>query len=153
MWRNTNSLKRLWCWESLRAGGERNGRGWLLTWTGFWANSGRSGGQGSLACCSPWDNKNNKDERLEQEEEMVGWHHWLNGHEFEQALGVGDRQGTLVCCSPWGHKEADTTEQLNWTEFENKNGLSLTMVAKTLGSIHFKWMHLLYVNYILIMLV
>ena len=48
------------------------------------------------------------------EDEMVGWHHRLNGHESEQALGVGDRQGSLMCCSPWGHKESDTTEQLNW---------------------------------------
>ena len=47
------------------------------------------------------------------EDEMVGWPHQLNGHEFEQALGVGDGQGGLVCCSPWGHKESDTTEQLN----------------------------------------
>ena len=44
------------------------------------------------------------------EEEMVGWHHQLDGHEFEQAPGVGDGQGGLVCCSPWGHKEPDTTE-------------------------------------------
>ena len=43
------------------------------------------------------------------------WHSWFNGHEFEQAPGVGDRQGTLACCSPWGHKELDTTKQLNWT--------------------------------------
>ena len=50
------------------------------------------------------------------EDEMVGWHHHLDGREFEQALGVGDGQGSLVCCSPWGHKESDTTEQLNWTE-------------------------------------
>ena len=44
---------------------------------------------------------------------MVGWHHRLNGHEFEQALGVGDGQGGLACCGPWGHKESDTTELLN----------------------------------------
>ena len=50
------------------------------------------------------------------EDEMFGWHHRLNGHEFEQTLGVGDGQGGLVCCSPWGHKESDTTERLNWTE-------------------------------------
>ena len=48
--------------------------------------------------------------------EMVGWHHQLNEHEFEQALGVGDGQGSLVCCSPWSHKESDMTEQLNLTE-------------------------------------
>ena len=44
---------------------------------------------------------------------MVGWHHQLNEHEFEQALDVGSEQGNLACCSPWGHKESDMTEQLN----------------------------------------
>ena len=44
------------------------------------------------------------------EDEMVGWHHQLNGHEFEQAPGVGDGQGFLACCRPWGCKELDTTE-------------------------------------------
>ena len=47
------------------------------------------------------------------EDKMVGWHHLLNGHEFEQALGDGEGQESLVCCSPQGHKELDTTEQLN----------------------------------------
>ena len=47
------------------------------------------------------------------EGEMVEWHQQLDGHEFVQALGVGDRQGSLVCCSPWGRKESDTTERLN----------------------------------------
>ena len=45
-----------------------------------------------------------------------GWHHHLDGHEFEQAPGAGDGQGSLACCSPWGHKESDMTEWLNWTE-------------------------------------
>ena len=44
------------------------------------------------------------------EDEMVGWHHQLDGHEFEQAPGVGDGQGILLCCSPWGGKELDMTE-------------------------------------------
>ena len=47
------------------------------------------------------------------EDEIVEWHHRLNGHEFEQAPGDGEGQGSLACCSPWGHKESDTTEQLN----------------------------------------
>ena len=47
------------------------------------------------------------------EEEIVIWHHQLNGHEFEQAPGVGDGQGSLVCYSPWGHKKLDMTEWLN----------------------------------------
>ena len=61
-----------------------------------------------------------KDWRQEEkdmtEDEMVGWHHRLDEHEFEQALGVGDGQWSLACCSPWGCKELDTTEWLNWSE-------------------------------------
>ena len=49
---------------------------------------------------------------------MVGWHHQLNGHECEQALGDGEGQGSLVCCSPWGHKESDMTVQLNNNIYE-----------------------------------
>ena len=49
------------------------------------------------------------------EDEMVGWHHQLSGHEFKQALGIGDGQGSLACCSPWGRKGLDTTE-LNWMD-------------------------------------
>ena len=47
------------------------------------------------------------------EDEMVGWHHQRNGHEFDQAPGVGDGQGGLPCCNLWGPKELDTTERLN----------------------------------------
>ena len=54
-----------------------------------------------------------QEEKGSTEDEMVGWHHQLNGHEFEQALGDGEGQGSLAGCSPWGHKELDMTEQLN----------------------------------------
>ena len=50
------------------------------------------------------------------EDEMAGWHHWLNGHESAWILGVGDGQGGLACCDSWGCEESDTTERLNWTE-------------------------------------
>ena len=60
--------------------------------------------------------------------EMVGWHHWLNGHEFEQAPGVGDGQGSLVCCSPWGRKESDTTERLNWLKHAENWEITLECV-------------------------
>ena len=49
------------------------------------------------------------------EYEMVGWHHWPDRHEFEQALGIGDGQRSLACCSPWGRRGSDMTKQLNWT--------------------------------------
>ena len=57
-----------------------------------------------------------QEEKGTSEDEMVGWYHRLDGHEFEQAPGIGDGQGSLACCSPWGRKESDMTEQLNWTE-------------------------------------
>ena len=95
----------------------------------FWLFIGRTDAEAEAPILWPPDVKNwftgkypdaGKDWRREEkgmtEDEMVGWHHWLDGHEFEQALGVGDGQGSLVCCSPWGHKVSDKAEQLNWTE-------------------------------------
>ena len=95
-----------------------------------WVFIGRTDAEAQIPILWPSDAKNwlvwkdpdaGKDWRWEEkgtttEDEMVGWHHWLDGHEFEQALGVGDGQGGLVYCSPWGCKESDTTERLNWTE-------------------------------------
>ena len=66
------------------------------------------------------DPDNGEDWRREEkgmtEDEMVGWHLWLDGHEFEEGLGVRDGQGSWTCCSPWGPKESNKAEQLNWTE-------------------------------------
>jgi len=62
-----------------------------------------------------------QEEKGTTEDEMAGWHHWLDGREFEWTPGVGDGQGGLACCSSWGRKELDTTEQLNWTEALNTN--------------------------------
>ena len=57
-----------------------------------------------------------QEEKGKPEDEMIGRHHWLNGHEFEQSPGIDDGQGSLACCSPWGRKDLGMTEQLNWTE-------------------------------------
>ena len=57
-----------------------------------------------------------QEERGTTEDEMPGWHHWLNGREFEWTPGVGDGQGGLACCDSWGRKVSETTEWLNWTE-------------------------------------
>ena len=57
-----------------------------------------------------------QEEKGTTEDEMDGWHHWLNGHEFGWTPGVGDGQGGLACCNSWGRKELDTTERLNWTK-------------------------------------
>ena len=63
-----------------------------------------------------------QEEKGTTEDDMVGWHHRLDGHEFEQGLGVGDGQGSLACCSPWSHKKSDTAEWLNRTELWSENG-------------------------------
>ena len=59
-----------------------------------------------------------QEEKGTTEDEMAGWHHWLDEREFEWTLGVGDGQGGLACCDSWGHKELDTTEGLKWTELK-----------------------------------
>ena len=59
-----------------------------------------------------------QEEKGTTEDEMPGWHHWLDGHEFEWTPGVGDGQGSLACCTSWGCKELDTTGWLNWTEYQ-----------------------------------
>ena len=57
-----------------------------------------------------------QEEKGTTEDEMVGWHHWLDGHEFGWTPGVGDGKGALACCSSWSRKDSDMTEWLNWTE-------------------------------------
>ena len=94
-----------------------------------WIFIGRTDAEAETPILWPLDMKNwligkdpnaGKDWRQEEkgmaEDEMVVWHHQLDGYEFEQSPGVGDRQGSLACCSPLGRKESDITEQLNWTE-------------------------------------
>ena len=96
-----------------------------------WIFIGRADAEAETPILWPRDAKNwligkdsnaGKDWRLEEkgitEDEMAGWHHWLNGHEFEQAPGVGDGQGGLVCCSPWGHRVGhDWETELTALEF------------------------------------
>ena len=68
------------------------------------------------------------------EDEMVGWHHQLARHEFEQTRGDGEGQGSLACCSPWGRKESGTTEQLNNNNMQSTsqiNTLSLLLHIKS----------------------
>ena len=64
------------------------------------------------------------------EDELIGWHHRLNGHEFEQTLGVGDGQRGLACCSPWGRKQLDMTERLNIRKSETNTMLLTTLRYK-----------------------
>jgi len=96
-----------------------------------WIFTGRSDAEAEASILWPPDVMNwligkdsdaGKDWRQEEkgttEDEMVAWHHWLNGHEFEQAPGFGDGQGILASCSPWGRKGSDMTEWLNWTDWD-----------------------------------
>ena len=73
-----------------------------------------------------------REEKVTAEDEMVGWHHWLDENGFGYTPGVGDRQGGLACCSPWGHTELDRTEWLTWTELNW--GLGLISIAFLLTS-------------------
>ena len=66
-----------------------------------------------------------REEKGMTEDEMVEWHHWLNGHGFGYTLGVGDGQRGLACCSPWGRKKSDRTEGLNCTEMPNPSHTTL----------------------------
>ena len=70
-----------------------------------------------------------QEEKGTTEDEMVGWHHWLDGRESEWTLGVGDGQGGLACCDSWGRMESDTTEQLNWTDKEQQQPCFLKLTT------------------------
>ena len=97
-----------------------------------WIFIGRTDAEAEAPVLWPLDEKNwltGKDpdagkgwkweEKGTTEDEMVGCHHWLNGYEFEEALGVGDGQGIRVCFNPWSRKESDMTEWLNWTNWNH----------------------------------
>ena len=99
-------------------------------WNQPWVFTGRTDVEAEIPMLSPPDMKSwliwkdlvvGKDwwqeEKGMTEDKMVGWHHWLNQHEFGQTPGVGEGQGGLVCCGSWGRKELDMTERLNWTDW------------------------------------
>jgi len=107
-------------WKEIQPVNRKGNQSWIFI--------GRTDAETEAPILCPPDAKNwligkdpdtGKDWRQEEKEmtgdEMVGWHHQLNGHEFEWALGVGDGQGSLACCSLWGCKESDMNEQRNWT--------------------------------------
>ena len=107
-------------------GSQRVGHDWATDLIWF---IGRTDAEAETPILWPSDVKNwliwkdpdaGKDWRQEEkgttEDEMVGWHHWLDGHESEQALGFGDGHGSLASCSLWGHKDWDMTVQLNWSD-------------------------------------
>ena len=71
-----------------------------------------------------------QEEKGTTEDEMAGWHHWLDGRESQWTPGVGDGQRGLACCDSWGRKELDTTERLNWTELFNRKDILLRYVSK-----------------------
>ena len=97
-------------WESLGLQGDPTSPFWRRSALGFlwkeWCESWNS------STWATWG----QEEKGMTEDEMAGWHHWLDGHESKWTLGVGDGEGGLVCCDSWGRKESDTTERLNWTE-------------------------------------
>ena len=143
----------LWCWRRL----------FRVPWTArrssqsihpkgnqSWIIIGRTDAESEAPILWPHDAKKwligkdpdaGKDWRQEEkgmiEDEMVGWHHQLNGHEFEQASGIGDGQGSLECCSSWGCKESNTTERLNWIESKTPFSGSRETIASDVLSMWF----------------
>ena len=116
-----------WCWRRLESPLDRKdiklvnpkeNRPWIFIWKTdaeaeaptFWPPDAKSQLTGKdFAAGKDWG----QEQKRATDNEMVGWHHPLNGHEFEQTLGDGEGQGNLVCWHLWGHKESDTTEWLN----------------------------------------
>ena len=139
LWRrlSTEELMLLNCgvgedsWESLGLQGDPTSPFWTdQPWDFF----GRNDVKAETAVLWPphvksWpigiDSDTGRDWRQEKkgttEDEMVGWHPWVDGCESEWTPGVGDGQGGLACCDSWGHKKSDTTERLNWTELIHRN--------------------------------
>ena len=88
---------------------------WCWSWN---SNTWPPDAKSLLIRKDPDDGKDlRREEKGTTEDEMVGWHHQLDGHESEQVPVVDDWQGSLACCSPWGHKESDTTERLHWYNY------------------------------------
>ena len=93
-------LWREWCWSWNSSTLATSEKSWLI-------------GKDSVAGRDGW-----QEEKGTTEDEMAGWHHWLDGCESEWTLGVCDGQGGLACCNSWGRKESDTTERLNWIDWD-----------------------------------
>ena len=122
----------LWCWRRLLRvplTARRSSQSILKDGIQPWVFFGRNDAKADTPTLWPPNVKNwliekdhdaGKDWRQEEkemtEQEMGGWHHWPEEHEFKQTLGVGEGHGSLACCSPRGHKESETSEWLNWTE-------------------------------------
>ena len=135
----------LWCWRRKTLGSPLDCKEIKPVnpkWNQSWIFVGRTDVEAETPILWPSDAKSwliwkdpdaGKDWRQEEkgttEDEMVGWHHRLDGHEFEQALGVDDGQGGLAYYSPWGCKESDTTEWLNWFEINIYNGTNDKVVC------------------------
>ena len=117
----------LWCWRRLEIPLDcKEIKAVYPKGNQLWIFIGRTDAEAELPILWPSDVKSRltgkdpdagkdwgQEEKGTTEDEMVGWPHWLSGHEFKQALGDSEGQGSLVCCSPWGHKELDMTEGLN----------------------------------------
>ena len=85
-----------------------------------------------------------QEEKGMPEDEVAGWHHWLDGRESEWTPGVGDGQGGLVCCNSWGRKESDTTELLNWTE--------AILLPFTIGAAYFIFLFLPFSSFLVVII-
>ena len=143
----------LWCWRRLLRAPWTARRSDQSTKRSVWVFIDRTDVEAETPILWPPDAKSwliwkdpyagrdwGQQEKGTTEDEMVGWHQWLNAHGFGWTPGVGDRQGGLACCGSWGHKESDTIERLNWTEPSDQLW-NLRQLTRSLGftSLQGKW--------------
>ena len=154
----------LWCWRRLLRvpwTARRSNQSILTSWSQSWVFVGRTDAEAETPILWPSHAKSwligkdpdagrhwGQEEKGMTEDEMAGWHHRLNAHEFRWTPGVGDGQGGLACCNSWGCKELDTTEGLNWTELKNYWNFIcwfvLLIYVVPLSFVYFLCMHLLW---------
>ena len=116
-----NTLENPLDYKEIKPVNPKGNQSWILTGradaeaqtSGLWPPDAKNWTLWKRSWC--WENWRQEEKRT-TEDKMVEWHHWLDGHEFKQALEVGGGQGNLACCSPWDHKESNMTEWLKWTE-------------------------------------
>ena len=142
-------------WESLGLQGDPTSPFWRRAALGFlweeWCQTPVLWPPHAKSCLIGKDSDAGRDwgqeEKGTTEDEMAGWHHWLDGGESEWTPGVGDGQGGLACCDSWGRKESDMTERLNWTDTSDIQIIPYLIHCDDVWKIFFFWEKTWFLNF------